>query len=98
MFTHASRLAKAIGLAAGLLLIGGSLVDGIALAADNGDNPTPAVTGSSVPTPVPTPGTTTGDRHGDDADDDRSGTPTATPSLGASHHDDDDSDDPGSDD
>ena len=44
MFTHASKLAKTIGLAAGLLLIGGWFVGGIALAADNGDSPAAAGT------------------------------------------------------
>jgi hypothetical protein len=67
MFTNASRLAKTVGLAAGLLLIGGSLVGGIALAADNGDlaTPSPAVTGTAVTTP----GSTTGAHPGDDDDD-----------------------------
>jgi hypothetical protein len=63
MFTHVSKLTKTIGLAAGLLLIGGSMVGGIALAADNGGGPAPAVTAT---TPVPD---ATGDHRGDDADD-----------------------------
>jgi hypothetical protein len=62
MFAHASRLAKTIGLAAGIVLIGGSLVGGIALAADRGDDPTPGVTGTSLPAAD----ATTGDRHDDD--------------------------------
>jgi hypothetical protein len=63
MLTQVSKLAKTIGLAAGLVLIGGSLVGGIALASDNSDSPAPAVSAKTGPTGG-------GDHHGDDADND----------------------------
>jgi hypothetical protein len=59
MRTGISKLAGTIGLAVGVVVIGGSIAGGIALASDHAHDRTPAVADTSAPE-----GT-----HGDDADD-----------------------------
>lgn len=97
MRTGIPKLAGAIGLAVGLVIIGGSVIGGIALANDRSHDPVPAATDA--------PGTT---GHGDDANDDQDADEDATetpeandaddaehgaPAATSSHHDDGPGDD-----
>jgi hypothetical protein len=87
--TGISKIAGTIGLAVGVVVIGGSVVGGIALANDRGHDPAPAATDQSTPDA----------NHSDDADDqneaneqgedvDDDATPDATHEAGDDANDD----------
>jgi hypothetical protein len=91
--TGISKIAGTIGLAIGVVVIGGSVVGGIALANDRGHDPAPAVTDQPAPTATDDDDSNDANdqneanEQGEDVDDEA--TPNATHEAGEDAGDDD---------